>query len=729
MKRAITLFLIVFCIELADAQNRKIDSLNILFSKAATDTERIKLTLSKVYILNSINLDSAITLADKILGRYGNKYYTISEVDLRIGLIYNYCYKGNYKAASEQIINLTQYISSSGDSSFYGSVYSCWGILYGMQSKYDSSIFFYEKAIRVYNKLGKTDLLGNSYSNIAIGYQQISNFPMALQYFQKALKIAEDNKNEFQQAYSSLNIANTYVNMDDSVRAESAFLKALELAEKHKLSNVELYVYTNLSSLYIKQNKWQKAYNFAMKAASLGGRTRDQGIEAASLSKAATALAMLNDPDKAIEIAERAIAVADSSGQPFNISQANSSMGFALRYKKKWAEAIPYYEKTFSSISDADLYTPDYGLIYKELSECYEKTGNYNKALWAYHQYAAITDSVGRKDNIRKATELTMNYEFDKKEQALKAEQKAKDAVTHVQQLALIAGLVLSLIIIAGAIIGYRNKQKANGLLKNQKDEIEVQKNNLTTSIHYAQKIQSAVFPGDEILSEYFPEHFILFKPLDIVSGDFYWCMQNRNEVFFAVGDCTGHGVPGAFMSLLGITFLNEIVHKMSVCTTGELLDQLRKNVIRTLHQSQSDSKTRDGMEIAFCRFDLKNKRLQFTGAFRPMFLVRDNSLQHISGDNMPIGVYEDQKRAFTNNDMLLQKDDVIYLFSDGYVDQVGGTDRKTFKTKRFKELLFDISKLPMNEQKHVLERTIEEWRGSIEQIDDILVAGIRITG
>jgi serine phosphatase RsbU (regulator of sigma subunit) len=728
MKRAITLCLIIFCVEISDAQNAKIDSLNNLIGKAASDTDRIKLTLSKVYVLNSINIDTSIALMIKTLDRIGNKYYTKAEVDLRVQLIYNYCYKGNFKAASEQTDHLQEYINSSHDSSNYGAVYGSLGLLYGMQSKYDSSIFFYEKAIRLYEKYGNNYILSSLYSNNAIGYMQISSFPMALLYFQKSLKISEAGSNEVQQAYTNLNIANTYSNMGDSVRAESTYLKALDLSVKLRLKNVELYVYTNLSSLYIKEERWQKAYEFAMKAASLGGSMGDQGIKAASLSKAATSLAMLNEPEKAVEIAKKAISVADSSGQPLNISQANSSMGFALRYMGKWAEAIPYYEKTFSSVKDADIYTSDYGLIYKEMSECYEKTGNYIKALSAYQQYAAITDSVSRKDNIRKATELTMNYEFDKKEQAVKAEQKAKDAITHVQQLALITGLILSLIIIAGAIIGYRNKQRANRLLSKQKDEIEEQKNNLTTSIHYAQRIQSAVFPADQVLSEYFPEHFILFKPLDIVSGDFYWCMQNRNEVFFAVGDCTGHGVPGAFMSILGITFLNEIVYKMSVCNTGELLDQLRKNVIRTLRQSENNAQTRDGMEVAFCRFDLKNKRLQFSGAFRPMFLIRDNSLHHITGDNMPIGIYEDEKRSFKDNDMLLQKDDVVYLFSDGYADQIGGDDRKTFKTKRFKELLLDIYKLPMNEQKQLLESRIEEWRGGIEQIDDILVAGIRIT-
>jgi sigma-B regulation protein RsbU (phosphoserine phosphatase) len=265
-------------------------------------------------------------------------------------------------------------------------------------------------------------------------------------------------------------------------------------------------------------------------------------------------------------------------------------------------------------------------------------------------------------------------------------------------------------------------------ILERQKNEIEIQKNNLTISIHYAERIQSAVFPTDEIISENFPEHFVLFKPLDIVSGDFYWYLQNNNDVFVAVADCTGHGVPGAFMSILGITFLNEIVHRSIVCTTNELLDRLSSNVIRTLHQSQNNSHTRDGMEVALCRFDLKNKRLQFAGAFRPMFMIRENLLHHITGDNMPIGIYDDEERKFTSNDITLKKDDIIYLFTDGYVDQIGGADRKTFKTNRFKELLLDIFRLPMTEQKQVLERKIEEWKGEFEQIDDILVLGIKIT-
>ncbi len=264
-----------------------------------------------------------------------------------------------------------------------------------------------------------------------------------------------------------------------------------------------------------------------------------------------------------------------------------------------------------------------------------------------------------------------------------------------------------------------------NEILEQQKNKIETQKNDLTTSIHYARQIQSAIFPKKDILIGNLPEHFILFKPLDIVSGDFYWFKQFNNSIFIAASDCTGHGVPGAFMSILGITSLNEIVYAAKTISTGEVLNQLRNNVKKTLGQSQNNSTIRDGMEMALCKVDFEEQMIQFSGAFRPMYMIRDDQLMEIKGDNMPIGIY-DEEIPFTNVEMPFKKNDIIYLFSDGYVDQIGGIERKTFKSKRFKELLLNIHRLPMNEQMNLLERNIEEWQGDIEQIDDILIIGIR---
>ena len=257
------------------------------------------------------------------------------------------------------------------------------------------------------------------------------------------------------------------------LRAEQTYLKAIELAKKTELTNVELYGYSNLASMYVKEKKWQKVYEFAMKAAALGGSMGDQGIQAASMSKAAIALAYTNKPEEAIALAKKSIVIADSSAQPLNIYQANSSMGTILRLRGSYAAAIPYFEKGFLSMKGSDMYTPDNGELYNELSECYEKTGNYNKALEANKMSAQISDSVRSRDNIRKATELTMNYEFEKKQQVQQAELKSKDAVASAKQLALMVGLGLTLVLAVVSFIGFKNKQKANSLLKQQKEEIE----------------------------------------------------------------------------------------------------------------------------------------------------------------------------------------------------------------------------------------------------------------
>ena len=467
------LLFVLFWLSNAFAQNNKIEKLDSLINIAETDTGRIRLTLQKLDVLSTINLDSAINIALTTLDKAQKINFYRGEVDVRVKLVYNYSYKGNFSAASEQLEFLKKIIKPINDSSDYAAVFSVTGMLNGMQSKYDSSIYYYKKAIRIFEQIGDTKSLGHSYSNIAIGYQQQSNFPMALFYQQKSLKIHEDNKNETGQAQTLVNMANTYSNMGDNERAEKTSLKAIELAKKNLLKNVELYSYTNLSSFYIGENQWQKGYEFAIKAAELGSEMGNHGIQAASLSKASLSLTHLNRFNEALNLSRKAITIADTSEQPLIINQAYSSMGFLLMTQKKFKEAIPFYEKGLKSLKDADLYIENIGQIFKELSECYEKVGSYSKALDMYKQSTVIQDSVKSKENIQKATELTMNYEFKKKQESEKAIQQAKDEVTYTRQVGLIVGLGLSFIIILGAFLGYFNKKKANTLLQEQKKEIE----------------------------------------------------------------------------------------------------------------------------------------------------------------------------------------------------------------------------------------------------------------
>ena len=265
--------------------------------------------------------------------------------------------------------------------------------------------------------------------------------------------------------------------------------------------------------------------------------------------------------------------------------------------------------------------------------------------------------------------------------------------------------------------------------IKGQRDLIEVKNQSITDSIKYASNIQSAVFPPLNFLDKLLVNNFIINRPKDIVSGDFYWLTKRDGKIIVTVADCTGHGVPGAFMSMLGITFLNEIVNNLGITQANEILYNLRENVIIALRQTSLEETAHDGMDLALCVIDFKKNQLQFSGAFNPLLLIRNKETQLYRGDNIPIGIsYKDElEGSFTLNEIDIQKGDVIYMFSDGYADQFGGEKGKKFSSKRLYEVLLNIHRKPMNEQKVVLERTMEDWMKESEQIDDITIMGIRL--
>jgi len=260
-----------------------------------------------------------------------------------------------------------------------------------------------------------------------------------------------------------------------------------------------------------------------------------------------------------------------------------------------------------------------------------------------------------------------------------------------------------------------------------QRDTISIQKEQILDSIRYAERIQSAILPPLDNLSEYLSDHFLLYKPRDIVSGDYYWTCQQNEKLMIAVADCTGHGVPGGFLSMLGISYLNEIVTHNPNIHANEILEKLKDSVIASLHQTGSKGEAQDGIEIALCIIDSGKKSLEFAGANRPLYIISKGSIQHIRPDRMPIGIYDQEPVSFTNHQVDLKKNDSIYLFSDGYVDQLGGPLRKTFRVRNFRKLLLKIQGHTMEEQKDILVEKLEKWQGAVEQIDDILVVGIKI--
>lgn len=262
-----------------------------------------------------------------------------------------------------------------------------------------------------------------------------------------------------------------------------------------------------------------------------------------------------------------------------------------------------------------------------------------------------------------------------------------------------------------------------------QKELIEDKNKNITDSILYASRIQNAVLPPENFLEGIARESFLLFRPKDIVSGDFYWSASKGNYHVIAAADCTGHGVPGAFMSMLGITLLNEIIIRTEKLKASDILDQLREEVIYSLKQKGAAGETKDGMDITLCVLDKKKSVLQYAAAHNSMYLFRDGEMKVFEPDKMPIGIspqYEEEMKSFTNHEFTLKQGDVFYLFTDGYADQFGGPHEKKFKYTRFRKILKEIHKKPMSEQKNILDETFDEWKGETEQIDDILIIGIR---
>jgi len=262
-------------------------------------------------------------------------------------------------------------------------------------------------------------------------------------------------------------------------------------------------------------------------------------------------------------------------------------------------------------------------------------------------------------------------------------------------------------------------------------DEVEQQKKEMTDSIVYAKRIQTVLLPETNFINEILNDYFVLFRPRDIVSGDFYWVSAKKEKTMVVVADCTGHGVPGAFMSIMGINFLNTIVQNDNL-HADEILNQLRKQVINALRQTGKDLENKDGMDMALCIIDWENARIEYAGAHIPLILLRNTpnlspELIEVKADRMPIGIYENITRPFTRHIIPISSGDAIYMFSDGYCDQFGGPELKKFKKKNLTKLLLEMHSLSMTEQKQRLNRTLDQWQGDLPQVDDILMLGIKI--
>jgi serine phosphatase RsbU (regulator of sigma subunit)/HAMP domain-containing protein len=371
--------------------------------------------------------------------------------------------------------------------------------------------------------------------------------------------------------------------------------------------------------------------------------------------------------------------------------------------------------------------------IVKPINHLRKKLQNLSLGIYSVHPTRAGNDEIGEMANA--VNRLVTNFEKTKE---FSISVGAGHFDVPFEPLSEYDEMGKSLLRMRDDLQSYRNEMEQKVIaqtqeIRKQKEEVEIQKEKVTalyidlqSSIDYAQRLQETILPNDASIKRMFEDSFVLFRPKATVSGDFYWFKELGGKKVFAAADCTGHGVPGAFMSLVGHNVLNTVTKVFT--RPSQILNNANRLAVDVLRSSDGESYMRDGMDIALCTIDPKTKMLEFSGAHNPVYIIRNGEMSIIESDPFSIGSYVNNEREFTNHNYQLQTGDCLYLFSDGYVDQFGGPRGKKFMRKQFRQLLLDIAHLPMPEQKWRLSDTLDIWQGHQEQVDDILVIGIRIT-
>jgi serine phosphatase RsbU (regulator of sigma subunit) len=380
------------------------------------------------------------------------------------------------------------------------------------------------------------------------------------------------------------------------------------------------------------------------------------------------------------------------------------------------------------------------------LAEALYEEGNYKQALIYHKIFVTTSDTILNQHSNKQITEMSDQYESDKKDRDIEllTKEDALEAIAvHKQKFirnAFVVGLGLALVLAFLLYNRYKLKQKLNITLHDTNNElvkkntiIEEQKRKIISSINYAQLIQQSILMDESEIKKLLPNSFIFYKPKDIVSGDFYWFSKINDKIIIAAVDCTGHGVSGAFMSLIGNTLLNQIVNEKQITSPSEILRLLNIGIYEALHQGKEDALSSDGMDMALCTIDYKNNQLECAGAENPIYLVSNNEIITIEADRQAVGgrspskKLDPLKRTYTNHVILLKENMNIYLFSDGYMDQFGSGERKKFGIRQFKDLLLNIQQHDIQKQKEFIVAAHEDWKGNTPQIDDVLIMGIRI--
>jgi tetratricopeptide (TPR) repeat protein len=624
------------------------------------------------------------------------------------------------------------------------------GLVYYYRGDFDKALEWDFKALTINKEIGNRNGIASNYGNIGNIFDDQGNYPKALDYEIQALQINKELGNKYGIASNLCNIGIIYYEQLNYPKALEYDFTALPIYKEigNKLGiAIDL---ANIGIIYGEEGNDSNALEYDMDALAGYKEIDNKNGVSSTYGNIGSIYFSEKNYDKALEYWRKSLTLKREMGAKEGIAVNLCNIGNTYLKLKKYSQAKVFLDSAVSiSMSiGAKIFLKD---TYLFLSQMDSVNNDYKKETEDYKKYIIYRDSLINEANTRKTVQAQMNYDFDQKQAAEKAEQDKKDALAkqeikkqNIIRDAFIAGFALTLILAFFIYRGYRQKQSANAIITQQKEEVETQKTlveaknkDILDSITYAKQLQDAILPPISLIKKHLPESFVFYKPKDIVAGDFYWMEKVDETVLIAAADCTGHGVPGALVSIVCSNALNRAVKEFKIKEPGKILDKVREIVVETFSQrhmlTEKKWEIQDGMDISLIAISpgnpepsVNNLNIQWSGANNALWYIMQNEIREIPPDKQPIGIY-DKSKPFTTHTLRVQKGDTLYLFTDGYADQFGGPNGKKFMAKQLSEKLNEIGDKTMEEQKKILEQIFMDWKGSLYQVDDVLIIGIKV--
>ncbi len=653
-----------------------------------------------------------------------NKVNTLNDFGWELYLENNY---PKSDSISRRALQLAQELNfKKGQSTAYRNI----GAIDDKIGRYANALKDEVKALEIDELMNNEQGKGYDYENMGNIYDDLDNYPEAMNAFLHSLKIAEGIKN-------NKGIGNAYSNIGDIYYSQGNYAEALknqslalriydQIGYKHGLCDA----YESLGLINYNTGNYQEALKNHLLSLKIAKEINYKQGEGDAYGNIGDVYESLKNLSEALKYQFKSLVLEEKIGDKHGLCYSYESIGSIFTEEKEYGKARQYYDSALTlsrMIKNKDVLRD----TYNDCAALDSTQGNFASAYENYKTYVIYKDSTINEVSTKKIVSEQMTYEFEKKQAEAKAEQDKKDFKQKIITSSVVGGLMLVLVFAGFIFRSLRVTRRQKDLIGKQKELVE-EKNKLVEaknkdildSITYAKRLQDAILPPLSLVKQYLPESFLIYKPKDIVAGDFYWMERAGDNILVAAADCTGHGVPGALVSVVCSNALNRTVKEFHITEPGKILDKVRELVLETFEKSEGN--IQDGMDISLCCINTDTKEAQWSGAYNSLWYFRNGEVTEVPADKQPIGK-TDKPEPFNTHNLNLQKGDTLYLFTDGYADQFGGPKGKKFKYKQMQELLLANAGKSMDEQKKILEDALNEWKGSLEQVDDVLVIGIRV--